>query len=58
MINKFPLQHSNDIDYITEIIFRPFIGSINKGGKFLYKGNKGGIYFISNNTKRYIKLKV
>ena len=52
---KFPLQDPKDIEYITELICRPFIGIINQGGKIIYKGKKGGLYFLSKNRKKYLK---
>ena len=54
MKDKFPYHHPRDIEIITEIISRPFIGIVNLGGD-IHIGKRGGKYIIKNNKKCYIK---
>jgi hypothetical protein len=55
MKTKFPFDHPRDIEIITEIISRPFIGIVNLGGAKVHTGKRGGKYILVKNKKRYIK---
>lgn len=54
MSDKFPFDFPQDIEFIKEIIARPFIGIVNFGGSTIQTGKKGGKYIIKDGKKRYV----
>jgi hypothetical protein len=55
--NKFPWDFQRDVEFISEILSRPFLGILNPGGGGIHIGKRGGKYKIKNGKKIYIKNK-